>query len=53
MSRMDTRGSREPMPGSWSVWGDRLETLQREHRQQPDSVVRGVSDKVEQLELVR
>jgi len=32
---------------------DGLETLYREHRQQPDSVVQGVSDKVEQLELVR
>jgi len=31
---------------------DGLETLYREHRQQPDSVVRGVSDKVEQLETV-
>jgi len=30
-----------------------LEMLYREHRQQPDSVVRGVSDEVEQLELVR
>jgi len=33
--------------------GDGLEMLQREHHQQPDSVVHGVSDKVEQLELVR
>jgi len=33
--------------------GDGLETLQWEHHHQPDSVVRGVSDKVEQLELVR
>jgi len=33
--------------------GDGLETLQQEHRHQPDSVIRGVSDKVEQLELVR
>jgi len=32
--------------------GDGLETLQRKHHHQPDSVVRGVSDKVEQLELV-
>ena len=32
---------------------DGLEALYREHRQQPDSVVQGVSDKVEQLELVR
>ena len=32
---------------------DGLETLYQEHRQQPDSVVQGVSDKVEQLELVR
>jgi len=29
-----------------------LETLYWEHQQQPDSVVCGVSDKVEQLELV-
>jgi len=33
--------------------GDGLETLQQEHHQQPNSVVCGVSDKVEQLELVR